>query len=301
MAKFIEHPYRIPPHRIDFPFTYIYDARALVDGSSYQRLQLPLQNDADFILRSICGPDTCLATAAHGGRFNYQLPQSQQYAFGAGAGVTNFLGVLPSRNNVVLPEKFWRAGSAIYLDLVNVLRSNVVCLEGTIYKSFIGFRGVKRFDANSGYRTGATPYKYKEKHYSYSFALNLNYASIVGGQATPAQKFWVQLDNMDFELLSIRVSNTTSGSTGPLTTNDFAIQLYDSNLHMTSSIPQPILFLSQTPPTPQTQPIYQPAITPTLVYPGGGAITFDITSLLCAAVVPRTYNILFDGIWRIPC
>jgi hypothetical protein len=40
---------------------------------------------------------------------------------------------------------------------------------------------------------------------------------------------------------------------------------------------------------------------PSLVYPAGAAITFDITSLLCSASVPQTYNIDFEGIWRLPC
>ncbi len=112
------------------------------------------------------------------------------------------------------------------------------------------------------------------------------------------------LDRYDFELMRISITKTTSGSqgTGALLTNDFRIMLYDSNLHQYSSLPLNQAFINAGRPTPATAPAYQPALAPTLVYPVGSAITFDISSLLCTALsVPQTYNLAFEGIWRVPC
>ena len=298
----IEEPYFTPPGSIDFPFCYVYDASALTDGSSYQAIQLGLMNDSDFILRHVAGVPLCVNTPALGGKWNLRQPSSQQYVFGSGATSVPFQGIVPSNNHTVVPEKYFPSGTAIYFDLNNVLRDGAVCGQtGTIYDSQIAFWGVKRFGQGAGYRTGATPYDYKEKKYGYLFDLSIDWAYFSGTVASPPHRFRVQLDNMDFELLRIAITKTTAGSVGPLVTNDFQIVLYDASMHATSNLPMNQSFLNAAKPTPQTQPIYEPALAPTLVYPGGGAITFDIQSLLCNPVPTQTYNIFFDGIWRIPC
>jgi len=304
--RLIEEPYHTPAGSIDFPFCYAFDASALTDGADYFGLQLPLMNDSDFILRHVAGVTLCVDNPASGGLWNYRQPESQQNVFGNGASAVPFLGAVPSRNHTVVPEKYWPSGSAIYLDLVHVLRNSTICAEGTIYNSQIAFWGAKRLGENSGYRTGATPYQYKEKKYSYLFNLTIDWAHFdAAGVVQAPHRFWVQLDNMDFELVRIAVTDTTGtqgrGSITPLVANDFQIVLYDASLHATSNIPINQAFLNSVKPTPQTQPVYQPGLAPTIVYPGGGAITFDIVSMLCSASLTKTYNILFDGVWRIPC
>lgn len=302
--RILERPYQVPEGKQDVPFCYVFDATAIADGQAQvQNNPVQLSGDSEFILRHIAGVNLCIDTPANGGRFNYRNA-SNSYANGNPSS-----GIFMPKNWPVVPEKVYPdSNGAIFFDLYKTLRDFTACGERDptpIYNSYIAFFGVKRYSRPAGYPTQQTPYKFKPIKYSYEFDLTVDWNHFDTGTiaATP-RRFTVNMDRYDFELMRIAIAKTTTGAqgTGTLLTNDFQIMLYDSNLHQFSSLPLNQYFLNAGRPTPATAPAYQPALAPTLVYPVGSAITFDITSMLCNAVgVPQTYNIVFEGIWRKPC
>ena len=301
MARIIERPYRSPEGTLDVPFVYVFDGSTLTDGLvQLQNLPVQLQGESEFILRRIAGVNTVVDTAANGGKFNYRTPH------GAYANGNPSSGIVAGQNWPVVPEKLYtRHNSAIFFDLYQTLRSFTACGGTPIYTSQIAFFGVKRFDKGRGYPTRVTPYQYRECKYGYGFNLTVNWNHFSSGTIpAPPQTFQVTMDRYDFELQRIAITNTTtSGSgTGGLVTEDFQVMLYDSNLHQYSNLALNQGFINSARPTPATSHRYQPALAPTLVYPVGSSIKFDITSMLCNAVAsPQTYNMFFEGLWRVPC
>jgi hypothetical protein len=294
-VRIIEEPYLTPDGTLDTPFAYIYDTSSFTDGTNVLNIAQQLQGDSAFILRRIVGLNTVLATKANGGAWNYRN------ANGTNANGNPSSGILGHRVWPVVPEKMYKTNDQISFDLYNTLRAFNPCSATPIYASQIAFMGVKRFANGSTFPRQITPYKYREVTYRYVYSLTINWAHFdASGRVASPQRFNQQMDNFDFELL--RISICAQNSTSALTTSDFAIQLYDSNMHQLSSAPMLQQFINGGRPTPATASAYQPTFpTPSQIYPAGGLITFDITSLLCSTQLPQTYQILFDGVWRYPC
>lgn len=289
-------PYRTPDGFTDFPFTYVFDATGLTDGININNLSKPMQGDSDFILRDILGIDTVVDTAANGGKI-------QMYN-GSKSKMTSAPIIAPPTSWPIVPEKRYKYNEEISFDLVQTLRAFNACGGTPVFTSFIGFRGVKRFPGNPGYRTGNTPYAWREVPQIYEIDITINFAHFVGvtTSVNPAQRFTVPLDNYDFELFNILVSQPGPGSAVGLTTNDFALTLYDAQKHQLSDLPQPVLMVSNSKPSAARQQKYQSVVpVPPLVYPAAGEIVFDVTSLLCSTSLPQSYNIAFQGVWRVPC
>jgi hypothetical protein len=295
-VRIIEEPYLTPDGTLDFPFAYVVDGTNLTNGVNNLNLTRQLQGDSQFILRRIMGVPTMVAAAASGGKFNYKNP-SGQYANG-----NPTAGIVVPNTWPVVPEKLYHVNDQIGYDLYNVSRATNACAGSpTIYASQIAFMGVKRFGKGSTYPRKITPYKYYEKRYAYAYELTINWAAFdsSGRQSSP-QSFYQQMDNFDFELL--RVSISQPGTNTALATPDFSILLYDANQHQFSSGPLLQGFVNAGRPSPSTSSPYQATFpTPSQIYPAGGKIRFDITSLLCSTSLPQKYEILFDGIWRYPC
>lgn len=299
--KFQSEPYRTPEGKIDFPFCYVFDASAITDGlAQLQNNSVQLQGGSEFVLRSIRGVNLCVDTPQNGGKFTFRNPS------GAYANGNPSTGIIVGNNWPVLPEKVYPSeNGAIFFDLYQTLRNFTVCGQGNIWNSFIAFCGVKRLPNVSGYPNGVTAYRYRPKKYTYELDLTINWNHFdAGGNIAPPRRFTVDMDRYDFELMRVSISLTTAGSqaTGALTTNDFQVMAYDANMHQLSNLPLNQFFINSGRPTPATAPTYQPALAPTIVYPFGSTITIDVTSMLCNAVAsPQTYNIAFEGVWRLPC
>lgn len=293
--RLLEQPYITPPGFRDFPFAYVLDATGLMNGNTYQDIQIPLQGDSDFILRHIAGVTSCIASAAAGGRWNYK-GHARQYANG-----NQSTGIVAIPNWSVVPEKLFKYNESIWIDLYDVQKATNACGGTPIPYSYIAFFGVKRFNETQGYRTQATPYKYREMPQRWELSLTISQAAFASGTTpNPPQRIIQTMDNYDFELL--RISIGQQGSTGTLLTQDFSITLYDPNMHQLSNLPLPQGYLNAGKPTPSTQPPYQGCFpVPSIVYPAGSAITIDVTSLLCGTSVPQKYDVSFEGIWRLPC
>lgn len=295
-------PYRTPEGYTDFPFTYVFDGTGLTDGITQNNLSKPMQGDSDFILRQMIGADSVVDTPANGGKIML-YNGSQSKAFSS--------PIIAPKNFPMVPERKYKYNEQIAFDLIQTLRAFNVCGGTPIFTSFIGFRGVKRFHGNPGYRTGVTPYAWREVPQTYQIDVTVNFNHFASGtNVNPPQRFVVPLDNYDFELFQINVSQPGTflaggkGNTSAvgLTTNDFAVMLYDAQGHQLSDLPQPVLWCSGSKPTAATQQKYQSVVpVPPLVYPAAGQIVFDITSLLCSNNQPQVYSIAFVGVWRVPC
>ena len=293
--KLLEQPYITPVGYRDFPFAYVYDATGLTNAATLQDIQVALQGDSDFILRHIAGVTNCVDTAANGGRWNYK-GHNRQYANG-----NQSTGIVPFKNWTVVPEKLFKYNESIWIDLYDVLVATNACGGTPIPYAFIAFFGVKRFNDTQGYRTQATAYKYREMPQRWEFSLTVDWAAFASGTtAAQPHRFAQFMDNYDFELLRVTIGQ--QGSTGTLQTQDFSVTLYDPNMHQLSNLPLPQGYFNAGKPTPSTQPPYQGCFpVPSIVYPAGSAITMDVTSLLCGTSVPQTYDVSFEGIWRLPC
>ena len=318
--RYMEEPYKPPPGSQDFPFTYVYNGQGQTDGQA-QLLDIAqqLQGDSDFVLRRIVGVPSCVNTAALGGRFNYRNA-SGSYAAG-----NTPSGIVYPVNWPVIPEKVYPYNNIIRFDLYQLLRQVTSCGGGDkIYTSFIGFNGVKRFQAGHGYPTQKTPYQYREVTYAYEFTLTIDwgyFTAIGSGVTNPYHQFNIQMEQYDFELDMIRVCREAGdvrggggdgggggGGGGPdpggvaLTTDDFAITFYDANTHQLSDLPLPVTWWNSSRVTPARGPVTQGVLpVPPLVFPAGSQILFDVYSFLCVEDLPQTYYLSFDGVWRVPC
>lgn len=309
MRRYVEEPYRTPPGSVDAPFVYVYDAKSLTDGTSYNSVAKDIQGDSDFVLRAIRGVPTCMA-AAPNGLFSYKNPNGTycdaQYAFG---GVAAVRGIVMPNNWPVVPEKIYRANTAIQFDLTDVLRAGTPCVSGggTIYWSQIAFCGVKRFPVQQGYALGRTGYAYRPLRYSYNLSLNVNWgywAAAASTQQAPAQRFTIGMEQYDFELMRIKIC-PASGAAGALTTPDFQVVIYDANMHQLSDHPVNQSYVNAGKVAPNQAAPYQAVFPiPTLVYPQASNITLDVYSLLCNADARLPagvkYSLMFEGVWRVP-
>jgi hypothetical protein len=290
-------PYFTPQGCVDVPYAYVYDATGLTDGQNVFNIQLPTAGDSSFILRRIVGVPTCVDTGANGGKFNYKNA-SGSYALAAPIVMPNVV--------TVVPEKLYPPNSGIFFDLYQTKQNSTACGGHSIKNGFIAFFGVRRYQLGRGYAVRETPYKYFEKRYSFEYSLTISqgHFTTLGGSITTApQRAIVPMDVFDFELLEIMISNAgdTTGA-GALATNDFQVQLYDANLHQLSSLPLNQGYINSARASAINPPPYRGIMpVPSLVYPGGGNIVFDVTSMLCTNNIPKTYNVSFVGVWRKPC
>lgn len=292
--KLLEQQYITPAGYRDFPFAYVFSASSLTDGNTYQDIQIALQGDSQFILRHIAGVTQCVASVPGGGRWNYK-GHNRSTAIGNPSS-----GIVAFPNWPVVPEKIFDYNEAIWLDLYSVLRANNSGGGDTVYTSQIAFFGLKRY-AETNRQFTVTDYRYREAPQRYEFTVTIDWPAYdIGTTLALPHRFIQQMDNYDFELL--RISIGQEGQTGTLTTQDFAMTLYDPHMHQLSSAPLLQGYFNVGKPTPSTQPTYQGCFpVPTIVYPAGSAITFDIQSLLPAPSVRQTYHISFEGVWRLPC
>ena len=286
--------YQPPGAAVDFPFIYLYDASGLTDGLNYHDIVLQLQGDSDFVLRAIRGVPNCV-TVPPAGRFNFRNP-TQSYPNSVPSS-----GIVPAVNEPVLPEKVWPIGSYIYFDLYSVLRSFTACGPTPIYRSQIAWCGVKRFapgmQPDQPHTTART---FRRKPQTFVFPLTVSWAHFdATGAVASVRQFYQTVENYDFELLAIRVSQPSA--LFPLATPDFSITLYDAHKQATSNQPVPIWYLNSARATPQTTSPYRVSFPcPPLIYPVNSQILFDVQSNLCAASVPQNYSIDFIGAWRLP-
>jgi len=294
-----EAVYYTPSGCVDLPFIYVFDASALTDGSTPAPLikSITSDSDADFVLRAILGVPNCINPAGGGFLlYNYSGSQAFDSAYS------------PFANHyAVVPEKLYPRFNAIKFQLQNVLRANTACVVGgvslPIYYSQIAFQGVKRYNTTlPNYRPGSpalpppyNPDDYVLRPYTYNHKLNLNWSAwTAAGLPQLAQTFTIEIQDYDFELHCINVTNTVTGA--PLTAELFQIQMYDATAKRAlSTQPVNISYLNAN--RNAFTPVFP---VPPIVFPVWTQIRFDISSLVCNndPNLPYTLQISFIGVNR---
>lgn len=295
-----EANYYTPDGCVDLPFMYVFDASSLTDGTSPAPLVKSITSDADadFILRAILGVPTCINPTGGGfALYNYSGSQAFSSVYGA------FANHYP-----VVPEKLYPRFSVIKFLLQNVLRANTLCVVNgsqPIYYSQIAFQGVKRYQPGlPGYHPGSPaipapydPSQFILRPYTYNFALNLNwFAWTAAGLPQIPRTFTVEIQDYDFELHYISITNATNGA--PVVQEIMQVQLYDATAKRALST-QPVNSSMLN----NNRTAYSPVFpVPPLVYPVWTQIRFDITSLVCNTDGSSPYNLQlsFVGVNRTP-
>ena len=280
----IQQQYQVPEGSVDQPFFYVFDGTGLTDATSPPNQIVRIQTE-DFLLRSVVGMDSVAGSWRY-----YNASDSE-----AMSNLTNSNVRWP-----VGPEKSFPAHSQIKFDLGVVARATNA--DGN-FISRIGWQGVKRFGkGQTGWTDYQTEYQYYESPWEYPIDINVNFFADSG--AAP-RRFDVQIENYDFELNRIAISETTGGGSAVLPADPFLVELFDASGYNVLSADA--VTGGPAPMSPrwinwkQGGGFHSSFPTPTLVYPIRSTIRFDITSLINAAGGARTFQFVFGGVSRRPC
>ncbi len=273
-------------------FQYVFDAQnaGLVDGTTRNQLGVQV-DDGDFLLRYWSGLPTIAERLQIydwlGRRF---ASEPMLLGVGSNAGYGQM---------VVLPEVKYPHGGNIRFDLTNITQA---LAAAGLAKSQLVFSGVRRRPGSIS-DPAPSKYKYYEKRFSYPFSLSINNYGIAGGAIQPPVQYTIPVTEYDFELRRVELSLQS-----PNQSSQFKILLYNQDWRQVSNIPVLSNLFCHINPTVQTggEPFagrelsFQPC--PPLMYRVNSVIRFDIFSLLVSpTALPQTFELLFDGVRRIPC
>lgn len=282
-----------PPGMGDSFFQYVFDAQGagLVDGTTRNQLGVTT-DDGEFIMRYWTG----LPTIAD----RLQIYDWLGRKFAASA---MFLGAASNAGYgqmVVLPEVKYPVNGAIRFDLTNITQA----LAGAgLAASQLLFSGVRR-RPNTVSDPAPSSYKYYEKRFAYPYTLSINNYGIVGGNVQPPVQYTIPITEYDFELRRVELSLQSEGQA-----SQFKILLYNQDWRQVSNLPVLSNLFCHTNTRIQTgaEPFANSGElafwpSPPLTYRVNSVIRFDIHSLLVApTALPQTFQLLFDGVRRIPC
>jgi hypothetical protein len=276
--------YRIPDGYYDLPWLYTFDARDLTDGQNYRNTSVRIADGGDFILRRICGLPNVAAQA--------NIHDSQGFLYAGDAGV-----VIPP-DKLLVPERIFKNNSQLLIDLFNVNRAT----NGAgIYFSQLAFQGVLRKPGSIRYPQDSK-YAWYPTWFVYDYDFTVDWA---GTDRTP-RHFGFQVTDVDFELQ--RITAVTKTFTGAVANwapwEEFQLLLFDpgSNPLMDKPVNDYYLIDNQTATLGSATgrvPTYNGVFpVPSVMYPQGSWIKFDIVSLMPQAWLPATYQICFEGVRR---
>jgi len=270
------------------PYFAVFDAdiaaagqTPLTDGLSYQNLQVNLNSDADFLLRRIAGVNNCATS--------FRL-------FNQTGAYLQSKSIIAPVDYLCVPQQKYNLGSQIRFDLYNVnLQSRSYGVGGSInnYWSQIAFQGVKVFPNLSPYET---PYKYYLRPFAYTQSVTVSNTGRIASAyqgLQGSQQITVEMHDYDFELQYIELLITLSGGSQIVSDTYVKIMLYDQ--YQSQFFSRPVLdsYINYT--SANNSSVWP---CPTIVYPVGSFIRFDVWSLLTQTQVPATLQVTFGGMWR---
>lgn len=269
------------------PYVYVFDADTAANGlplntgANYNRQPVPILSCDRFTLSRIAG---------------IQNVASRYRLYDAGSFSASSIAQFPTaRDIMIVPSLVYPVDSAITFDLENITLASRATAGTPNYWSQIAFQGQRDHDAIP---YPDTPYRWRPIQYTHRFEFTLDWTGrILPAEVLPERprRFQYTFNEYDFELHRISIWRTGQTTPTPAET-DFKIQIYDSFMYGFSNAPVldsyinagSLIYNSQFP-------------APTVVFPVNSAITFDITSLQTAANLPRTFQIVMQGIWRVTC
>lgn len=284
----IEQEYRTPEGYYDQPYIYVADADALTDGLDYTNVPAFVPRDgSSFVLRQIYGRNNVCA------RMQLRHSYAPLTAAGRGIAMPNTWPVVPEL--VIQPE------GGLIADVYTVARANRVNLAVTIFFAQAAFQGVRRWPTSTPGTTrypGVSDYKYYEKPYTYETVVTVNW---VGTDATP-RRFNVPILDSDFELqrLTIMRQQQAGAASYAIPANEIKLTLYDAYPQALMSAPVLDTILNDAADA-TTHPYNGVFPVPGVLYRTGGAIRFDVVSLLTVNLLNSQYQICFHGMRRVPC
>jgi hypothetical protein len=273
-------------------FQYVFDAQGagLVDGTTRNQLGVAV-TDGEFVLRYWSG----LPTIAD--RLQIYDWLARRFASEA-----MFLGAASNAGYgqmVVLPEVKYPVNGNIRFDLTNITQA---LAAAGLAASQLVFSGVRRRPGDIS-DPAPSSYKYYEKPFSFPYTLSINNYGIVGGVIQPSVQSIIPVTEYDFELRRVELSLQSTDQT-----SQFKILLYNQDWRQTANLPVLSNLFCHINPTVHTggEPFsgrelsFQPC--PPLLYRVNSVIRFDIFSLLVSpTALPQTFQLLFNGVRRIPC
>lgn len=269
---------------VERPFIYVFDADALVAGSSPNDLSLQTQTDSDFLLRRLSGLNT-VAT-------KMQLRNDNR------SQLFSTLSALP-RDYPIAPELTYRAGSYISFDLNNIsLASRSYGVGGSVdnFWSQLVFQGIRVFPMGAKLETS---YRYYERFTQLTLDVTVDWSGRVSPAfvaAEPARRFQLEIKDYDFELFRVGLSEKRTGQPLQDSFTMVKFMLFDPSRNQLMNRPVADFFLSDI-----VRDFHSVFPVPPMLYPAGTQIMFEITSLLIPAQLPLTLTVTFMGIWRMPC
>jgi len=272
------------------PYIYVFDGGStLTNGTAYENLVIPVQNDYAFIARRIAGLENLTAAAT---RAFFYYDAESRYMMQAPLNI--------SPEWPILPGLYYPGNSQIRFNLSAVLRANhAYATPGSnpSYYDQMVFQGAKVI---VGQRPYQTPYSYYEVPFTYVVECPITFtgnASPAYTEPNPPKQFQAVLQNQDFELLTIAMYVNKNGTTTWVPSDtDFKIELLDLMEFPTSNRPVLDSFINYA-----SNTLANGFPNPTLVWPANGLIKFNITSLLVESEVPATLRMEFMGLKRMPC
>lgn len=290
--------YKTPIGYEDTFFQYVYDPQTLITvpqtGTTQMNVGVKV-SDGDFYFRFWSGINTIADQLQI-----YDILKRQYASAPMLLGKASNAGY---GQMVVLPEVLYPYNADIRFDLYNY-NPTIVGMDGAlkIYASQMVFSGVRRKPA-AILRSEPTN-RYKEVRFSYTHTLTINRYASTGGVLNQPQRIMIPITQYDFELRRIELALQSQGQT-----SQFKMLLYNQDKRQVAS--QPVLsnLLCHLNPVVQTggEP-YSSAgelgfwPCPPMPYRVDSVLQFDVHSLLVSpTVLPQTFQLLFDGVRKIPC
>ncbi len=290
------YEYKTPVGWEDTFFQYVVDAQSTPLSNGTDKMQVGVQlNDGEFFLRYWAG----LPTIAE----KLQIYDWLQRQFASGPMLLGNGSNAGYGQMVVLPEVRYPHNGNVRFDLYNI-QQQVAGVDGalTVYASQMVFSGVRRREAPLLQSSQAQ--RYKEVRFSYPYTLTINNYASSGGALLPPIRIQIPITEYDFELRRIELGLQSQGQS-----SQFKMLLYNQDKRQVANLPVLSNLLCHLNPRIQTgaEPFassgelgFWPC--PPMPYRVNSVLQFDIFSLLFApTVLPQTFQLLFDGVRRIPC
>lgn len=304
--------YHTPEGYYDRHFYYIYDAvggdpstQVLINGQSYQRVRIPMDGDADFVLRRVNWA-TAAADPARGSQFNFYWPNVSEQVAKYGNLPYNVIDI------PVMPEIVYPSGGFLQFGVTDFVAAAKPSGEGLSAVNFsqIIFQGVKRFKGRMPDFGVQRQYKLVPNTIVLPVLVDFSYYTFDGlGNVTGVnglRRFSTRINTGDFELWAI-------GVTCDATTNGVKFALVDPIDQTWFSNRVPVL----------TGPFMESAINasaanvpgtfdasssgtwgsiiPPKLYPQNTQLAIDVQSLNADRVASYVVNFHFIGANRVPC
>ena len=318
-ASMCGQSYHVPSGYYDRHYYYIFDgvgnavAPVLTPGNNYAQVNIPLDTDADFILRRVSWTNA-QNTSGDIPQFNFSWPNLDKNFF-------PYFSVLPPFCDFpVLPEIRYPAGGQLAFSINNYQPGTNASGEGAAdvpYSELI-FQGVKRYKGSLPDFGTVRRFKRVFQVYTLPVLIDYTFYSYDGGGAAlgvnGTRRFSVPVNHGDFELWAIAI-DSSQASTGfgnqagckfalvdPIDNTWFSNQVPITPGQFMDGMSQSLIVGDAAGNNPQNAIAgHWGAMIPPVLHPNQSNIRIDVQSLSPNPTTPYTVTFMFIGMSRVPC